>query len=82
MGYASLMPGPWGRYGGLPVRADAVAVLQRMGVRMIRQGGSFAKQANMAWKAWRGPVYLRNSSVDGNWRHGLISGWGALDLSC
>jgi hypothetical protein len=41
IGFASLMPGEWGKFQGLPVRADAVATLKQMGIRSIRQGGTF-----------------------------------------
>ena len=34
VGFASLMPGAWGRYQGLPVRLDAALLLKKMGIRL------------------------------------------------
>lgn len=81
IGYASLMPGKWGLFQGLPAKVDAVAALQKMGVTALRQGGSFLTyQPQMAWKNWRGDVWRRPSAVKGNWNHGLISGWGMFEM--
>eukprot|EP01052_Picozoa_sp_SAG31_P004252 SAG31_NODE_175_length_21352_cov_3.981508_2_plen_541_part_00 len=80
IGYASIMPGPWGRYKGLPVRKSAAAALEQMGITMIRFGGSYATSAPMPWTRWRGPPWLRPSAVDGIWRHGLMSGWGLFEM--
>eukprot|EP00664_Eupelagonemidae_sp_cell27_P004424 gene4424-9407_t len=74
------MPGAWGRYKGLPVRADSVATLQQMGIKLIRQGGSFEKNRFLPWKKWRGPIVDRVSEVYGNWGHGLVSGWGSFEF--
>eukprot|EP00928_Gymnodinium_smaydae_P075106 TRINITY_DN58111_c0_g1_i1.p1 TRINITY_DN58111_c0_g1~~TRINITY_DN58111_c0_g1_i1.p1 ORF type:complete len:673 (+),score=94.79 TRINITY_DN58111_c0_g1_i1:51-2069(+) len=80
VGYASLQPGSWGRFKGLPVHLDTVKALQSIGVTVIRQGGTFELGANMAWKNQRGPVWKRVSSVDGNWNHADVSGWGMFEI--
>lgn len=78
--FASLQPGAWGRYKDLPVKADAINILETMGVQMIRQGGSFTKGTNQHWRNWRGPVWKRPSAVHGVWGHGAMSGWGPFEL--
>ena len=70
VGFASLMPGAWGRYKGLPVRLDAALLLQKMGIRAMRQGGSFADDADMKWTNWRGTVW-RRPSAGGKMNRGL-----------
>ena len=40
-----LQPGEWGRYQGLPVLARAAASLLEMGIKVIRQGGSYEDDA-------------------------------------
>ena len=61
VGYASLQPGTWGRFAGLPVNADRVAAWQSMGLQFMRQGGSFADPSSLngPWWEWRGPVWKR-----------------------
>jgi alpha-N-arabinofuranosidase len=84
VGYASLTAGAWGRYRNTTARASSVEALEKMGVRMIRSGGSVACDPTMAWTDWRGKAWQRRSaSSQGNWVHGLVSGWGlfeAIDL--
>ena len=62
VGFASLMPGSWGRYKTTTARQQSVAALERMGIRMIRSGGSVACDPTMAWTAWRGKVWQRPSA--------------------
>jgi hypothetical protein len=62
VGFASLMPGSWGRYKNTTARQQSVAALERMGIRMIRSGGSVACDPTMAWTAWRGKVWQRPSA--------------------
>ena len=44
------MPSSWGTFKGLPVRADAAAVLQEMGIKLLRFGGSYVNAVGMEWK--------------------------------
>merc|ERR1712061_956055 len=80
VGYASLQPGQWGRFANLPVHLEAVKALQSLGVTAMRQGGSFELSANMNWQPQRGPAWMRPSSVDGNWGHAVVSGWGMFEM--
>ena len=90
--YAYLQPGQWGRVmtrvpGGLPVLASAAATLKAMGVKAIRQGGSFASSPSARgdptyyqWQKWSGPAWSRPSRVDGTWGLDLLSGWGPFEM--
>ena len=85
VGYASLMPGAWGRFAGLPVRADGAAAMAAMGVSMVRWGGSYTTSKPMPWTRWRGPVWQRPSAMDGEWGprnhpHAVMSGWGIFEM--
>jgi hypothetical protein len=69
---ASLEPGPWGRYQGLPVRADMVKQLTAMGIDSIRLGGTYVKtdtalrnssEFGYRWRALRGSVPTREPIV-------------------
>eukprot|EP01048_Picozoa_sp_COSAG05_P004983 COSAG05_NODE_285_length_12188_cov_539.399537_6_plen_98_part_00 len=42
LNYVFLQPGQWGRVPGLPVLLSAANILQEMGIKAIRQGGSYA----------------------------------------
>jgi hypothetical protein len=55
--YTYLQPGTWGRYKGLPVKAEGVATLQQMGITSVRVGGTYAQ--GIYWKDWRGPMWQR-----------------------
>ena len=59
VGFASLM-GP--RFKNTTARADSVAALEQMGVRLIRSGGSVACDPTMAWTMWRGKQWQRPSA--------------------
>ena len=80
--YAYLQPGAWGRVGDLPVLASAAATLKKMGVRAIRQGGSYASQGNTEyyqWQKWTGPSWARASRTQ-IWGVSLLSGWGPFEM--
>ena len=87
VGFASLMPGAWGRFKGLPVRADAAAMLQEMGISLLRFGGTYVSSSSgMEWKRWRGARWLRPPSIAsmigaGSWHHGRLSGWGIFEMA-
>jgi hypothetical protein len=76
VGYARLEPGTWGRFAGLPVRADAIATLKSMGVSAVRYGGSVG--SSVSWKDFRGPVWNR-TSLGRTWVSSDMSGWGPFD---
>ena len=85
--YAYLQPGQWGRVPGLPVLASAAATLKTMGIKAIRQGGSFASSPSARgdltyyqWQKWSGPAWTRPSRVNGIWRLDLLSGWGPFEM--
>lgn len=85
VGYVSLMPGAWGRFAGLPVRADAAAALQEMGVTVVRFGESYTSTRPMTWSRWRGPAWQRHSAQDAEWGpggrpHAVMSGWGIFEI--
>ena len=42
LNYVFLQPGQWGRVPGLPVLLSAANILHEMGIKAIRQGGSYA----------------------------------------
>ena len=44
------MPGSWGTFKRLPVRADAATMLQEMGIHLLRFGGSYVSASGMEWK--------------------------------
>ena len=44
-----LQPGEWGRLGSLPVLKDTIETLQAIGVKAIRQGGSFTDPEYYFW---------------------------------
>ena len=77
--FAALHPGQWGRFAGLEVRQDGVALLQSMGVTSIRQGGSFADAAYYHWKNWRGKKWLR-PSFGAFWGMSYESSWGPFEF--
>lgn len=77
IGYASLMPGAWGRFAGLPVLASGVATLQAMGITVIRQGGSVSQA--FRWKDWtQAPEYRPASGL--TWGDSLVAPWGPFDF--
>jgi len=85
--YVFLQPGQWGRVPGLPVLLSAADTLKAMGVKAIRQGGSFASGKNTKgdieyyqWDKWTGPAWTRPSRDNGAWRACLLSGWGPFEM--
>jgi alpha-L-arabinofuranosidase len=86
--FASLQPGEWGRYKGLPVRLDVATAMEEMGVSMLRLGGSFVNQGSpyrrerprRRWPDFRGPPWLRPSSVQSNWGWSSMNGWGMFEV--
>jgi alpha-L-arabinofuranosidase len=67
------------RYEGLPVLSESVKWLKQMGVKMIRQGGSFAKGDYYDWQNWLygNKPWLRKPAM---WGHSIISGWGPFEM--
>ena len=83
--YAFLEPGQWGRVPGLSVLASAADTLRSMGIRAIRQGGSYASTADHSseyyqWQKWTGPQWTRPSRTAGVWKSCLLSGWGPFEM--
>lgn len=73
VGYASLHPGPWGRFGGLRMRRDVAETMLAMGITATRAGGSVG--SSLLWKAWRGPQWER-AAMQFMWGQVLVS-WSA-----
>ena len=71
--YVYLQPGVWGRYKNLPVLASGAAMLKTLGIKVIRQGGSFADDSAQAWKRWRGVPWAR-PSLGCEWDMSYLSG--------
>jgi alpha-L-arabinofuranosidase len=63
IGYAFAEPGAWGRFKGLPVRADVVRAMQAQGLQAIRFGGcansGCGDVSDYKWKAMIGDPALR-----------------------
>ena len=85
--YAYLQPGQWGRLPGLPVLKSGADVLRTMGVKIIRQGGSYASSPSARgdltyyqWQKWTGPAWTRPSRANGIWGMSLLSGWGPFEF--
>ncbi len=85
--YVYLQPGQWGRIPGLPVLKSAADTLKEMGIKAIRQGGSYASSASARgsktyyqWQKWTGPAWTRPSRTDGVWQDCLLSGWGPFEM--
>ncbi len=77
--FVFVQPGVWGRFHGLPVLASTVAALQKIGVRAIRQGGSFTDPSYYFWKRWRGPAWAR-PSMSATWGSSYEGGWGPFEM--
>ena len=76
VGYARLEPGAWGRWAGLPIRAEAQQILSDMGVTALRYGGAVG--TSVQWEDFRGPVWNR-TSLGRTWGAVDMSGWGPFD---
>lgn len=79
LGYASLQPGEWGRYRGLPVRRDVVEGLIAQGVTVLRYGGSMVNHPEYRWKKMIGPRD-RRPPYTGTWYAYSTNGWGIIDF--
>lgn len=82
VGFVSLSPGPWGLLAApdgtpLPVLKSGADLLSRMGVTVLRSGGTVSR--DMQWKQWRGPVPFR-ASQQLDWHGSLLSGWGPFEV--
>ena len=88
--YVVLQPGEWGRFKGLNARKDVAETLTRMGIKIIRLGGSFcsvtkSNGAYYQWQKWTGAPWLR-SSIGAHWdsyggrAYNLIGGWGPFEM--
>ena len=78
--FVFLQPGEWGRFKGLSVLKSGADLLAQMGIKAIRQGGSFAGNSPWyEWTRWTGPVWNR-SSAGAAWGHEVIAGWGPFDF--
>jgi hypothetical protein len=81
-----LQPGAWGRLAGLPVLKSNVDILQEMGTRVIRLGGTFASlnpaysSIDYQWQKWTGPVWARNLSIGMQFKDNLISSFGPFEF--
>lgn len=64
VGFVSLMPGKWGLHNNLPILKSGAETLKKMGVRLVRFGGSYADGTNMNWKKWRGPAPNRQVTFE------------------
>ncbi|MBU6400877.1 MAG: hypothetical protein KGS61_11205 [Verrucomicrobia bacterium] len=79
LGYASLEPGPWGRFKNLPVRRDIADALVRQGLTVLRYGGSMVNTPEYRWKNMIGPRD-RRPPYQGTWYPYSSNGWGILDF--
>jgi len=78
--FVLLQPGSWGRYKDLPVLRGAGEMLETMGMKVVRQGGTFAKSNWYRWKDWHGPVWTR-PSAGAVWKDALVGGWGPFEMA-
>lgn len=70
-----LGPGQWNRFQNLPCRLDVVNNLKRMGLQVLRNGGSQCNSDEYRWKRFRGPAWVREP-FDGTWYKKYASpGW-------
>jgi alpha-L-arabinofuranosidase len=81
IGFVALQPGPWGRViaadgTALPVLRRAAETLQRMGISVVRNGGSVTQA--IRWKDWRGPLWYRPLNTQA-WGATLLAGWGMFE---
>jgi hypothetical protein len=79
LGYASLQPGPWGRFSELPVRRDVAEALIDQGITVMRYGGSMVNNAAYRWKNMIGPRD-RRTPYRGHWYPYSTNGWGIIDF--
>lgn len=83
VGYVLLEPGAWGRFRGLPVRADVAEQLARQGVQAIRFGGcansGCGDVSEYRWKAMIGDPVLR-PVTRGFWYPHESNGFGIFEF--
>ena len=79
VGFASLQPGPWGRFKDLPVRRDVAEALVESGVTVMRLGGLMANAEGYRWKNMVGPRD-RRPPYRGYWYPHSSNGWGIFEF--
>ena len=79
LGYASLEPGAWGRFKGLPVRKDVAEGLIKQGLTVLRMGGCMVNCTEYRWKNMIGPRDER-PVYRGFWYPHSSNGWGVIEL--
>ena len=79
LGYASLQPGDWGRFKGLPVRRDVAEALVAQGITVLRYGGSMVNHPEYRWKKMIGPRDSRQP-YRGTWYPVLVQWLGHSGL--
>ncbi len=79
VGYASLQPGLWGRFKGLPVRRDVAEALVDQGITVLRYGGSMINHPEYRWKNMIGPRDQR-PPTPGTWYPWSSNGWAIVDF--
>ena len=77
IGFVTMQPGAWGRFNGLPVLKTGTDMIQQMGFRSIRQGGSVSY--SLRWKEWRGAPEVR-AAMNHVWGPDLVAPWGPLEF--
>lgn len=77
VGFVTVQPGAWGRFNGLPVLKRGTDMIQAMGFKSIRQGGSVSY--SLAWKDWRGAPEQR-AAMNHVWGPNLVAPWGPFEL--
>jgi len=77
LGFVTLQPGSLGRFAGLPVLKSGTDMLQQMGFRSIRQGGSVSY--SLRWKEWRGAPEQR-AAMNHVWGPDLVAPWGPFEF--
>lgn len=79
IGYASLEPGDWGRFKGLPVRKDVADAMIQEGITTVRYGGSMVNEPEYRWKRMVGPRD-RRLPYAGHWYRHSSNGWGIVEF--
>jgi len=77
LGFVTLEPGSWGRFQDLPVLKSGTDMIQRMGFKSIRQGGSVSY--SLRWKDWRGAPEQR-AAMNHIWGPDLVAPWGPFEF--
>ena len=77
VGFVTLQPGAWGRFANLPALKSGTDMIQQMGFKSIRQGGSVSY--SLSWKDWRGAPEQR-AAMNHVWGPNLVAPWGPFEL--